>query len=156
MDTAKKTLDSVLGAGTAVLEKARELPAKMHLPQAIVDLPAKFDLPERFTDLQAKVQAVPAKIQERVGEYVTLPQSIKVGPVDLRDLPATLQSYAAKGTERALGLVGETREFLKNIKVAPVTVGTNGTAKAKAPAKKAAAKPRTAKKAAVTPVTTAE
>jgi hypothetical protein len=145
METAKKTLESVLGAGTAVLEKARELPQKL-------------DLTDRFVDLQAKVQGVPTKIQERVSEFVTLPQAIKVGPVDLRDLPATLQSYAAKGTEAALGLVGETREFLKsNVKFAPVSIKVgkasngngNGKAKAKASAKKTT-KPRTAKKATVT------
>lgn len=150
METAKKTLEQVLGAGTAVLEKARELPQKL-------------DLTERFGDLQNKVQGVPAKIQERVSEFVTLPQAIKVGPLDLRDLPATLQSYAAKGTEAALGLVGETREFLKsNAKFAPIsiTVGKNGngngTAKAKTSAKKSAAKPRTAKKATVASTTPAE
>lgn len=144
METARKTLDQVLGAGTAVLEKARELPQKL-------------DLSERFGDLQNKVQAVPAKIQERVSDFVTLPQAIKVGPVDLRDLPATLQSYAAKGTERALGLVGETREFLKsNVKFAPIKLTSNGNGKAKTAAKKPAAKPRTAKKATVATATPAE
>ena len=101
MSKAKNTIYAAIGAGTTVLEKAREI------PQRVISL-SKADRPSfDVRELPAKVQELPAKLGELPGKISALGSSI---PERATKLVEESKSFLDLTTGRATGLLSELTE----------------------------------------------